>query len=242
MDFDDLETKFDSRVKLLILCSPHNPVGRVWTKEELTRLGEICLKHGVIVISDEIHEDLVYKEYMHIPFASISKEFAEHSITCTAPSKTFNLAGLQTSNILIPNPKLRTDFQNTLESNAITSPNLFGIVALQTAYEEGEEWLDQLLDYLHGNLDFLMEYVEKNIPQIKVIKPEGTYLVWLDFRPLGMDPLSLENFLLEKAKVAFDDGYIFGPGGEGFERINIACPRSLLKEGLDRVSKAINSR
>jgi len=161
MDFDDLETKFDSRVKLLILCSPHNPVGRVWTKEELTRLGEICLKHGVIVISDEIHEDLVYKEYMHIPFASISKEFAEHSITCTAPSKTFNLAGLQTSNILIPNPKLRTDFQNTLESNAITSPNLFGIVALQTAYEEGEEWLDQLLDYLHGSLDFSWNTLRK---------------------------------------------------------------------------------
>ena len=242
MDFDDLETKFDSRVKLLILCSPHNPVGRVWTKEELTRLGEICLKHDVIVISDEIHEDLVYKEYTHIPFASISEEFAEHSITCTAPSKTFNLAGLQTSNILIPNPKLRTDFQNMLESNAITSPNLFGIVALQTAYEEGEEWLDQLLDYLHGNLDFLMEYVEKNIPQIKVIKPEGTYLVWLDFSALGMDPLSLKNFLLEKAKVAFDDGYIFGPGGEGFERINIACPRSLLKAGLDRVSRAVNGQ
>jgi len=128
-----------------------------------------------------------------------------------------------------------------LESNAITSPNIFGIVALQTAYEEGEEWLDQLLDYLHENLNFLMEYVEKNMPRIKVIKPEGTYLVWLDFRSLGMDPLSLKNFLLEKAKVAFDDGYIFGPGGEGFERINIACPRSLLKEGLDRIARAVNS-
>jgi len=241
MDFNDLETKFDSRVKLLILCSPHNPVGRVWSKEELTKLGEICLKHNVIIISDEIHEDLVYKEYTHIPFASLSEEFAMHSITCTAPSKTFNLAGLQTSNIIIPNPKLRNDFQNMLESNAITSPNIFGIVALQTAYEEGEEWLDQLLDYLHENLNFLIEYIEKNMPQIKVIKPEGTYLVWLDFRSLGMDALSLKNFLLEKAKVAFDDGYIFGPGGEGFERINIACPRSLLKEGLDRIARAVNS-
>jgi len=199
------------------------------------------LKHDVIIISDEIHEDLVYKEYTHIPFASLSEEFAMHSITCTAPSKTFNLAGLQTSNIMIPNPKLRNDFQNMLESNAITSPNIFGIVALQTAYEEGEEWLDQLLDYLHENLNFLMEYVEKNMPRIKVIKPEGTYLVWLDFRSLGMDPLSLKNFLLEKAKVAFDDGYIFGPGGEDFERINIACPRSLLKKGLDRIARAVNS-
>lgn len=241
MDFDDLESKFDSRVKLLILCSPHNPIGRVWGKEELMRLGEICIKHGVIVISDEIHEDLVYKEYKHIPFASISDEFAQNSVTCTAPSKTFNLAGLQTSNFIVPNSKIRTEFKNMLENNAIMFPNTFGIVALQAAYEHGEEWLDELLDYLHGNLDFLLRYIKENIPKIKVINPEGTYLVWLDCRELGMDPIALKNFMLEKAKVALDDGYVFGQGGEGFERLNIACPRSLLEEGLNRIAKAVNS-
>lgn len=240
MDFEDLEKKLDSRVKLFILCSPHNPVGRVWKRGELVKLGEICLKHGVMVIADEVHEDLVYKKYQHVPFASLAEEFSQNSATATGPSKTFNLAGLQTSNIIIPNSRLRLEFKNTLEKNAIISPNLFGIVALKAAYTQGEEWLDELLDYLQGNLDFLVSYIDGNLPQIKVVKPEGTYLVWLDCRKLNMDPISLKNFMLNQAKVALDDGYIFGPGGEGFERINIACPRSLLEEGLRRIMAAVN--
>lgn len=237
MDFEDLEQKVqDPRAKVLILCSPHNPVGRVWTKEELTRLGKICLENDVIVISDEIHCDLVYKKYKHTCFASICEEFLANSITCFAPSKTFNLAGLETSVIVIPNPKLRQEFQNVVLPR---TPNLFGTVALEAAYRHGEDWLDQLLDYIEENLRFLKEYLATRIPRIKVIEPEGTYLAWLDCRDLGMDAQSLEKFMLEKAKIWLDEGYIFGPEGQGFERINLACPRAILREALERLERAI---
>lgn len=191
MDYDDLEQKAkDPRTTLMILCSPHNPVGRVWTKNELTRLGEICLKHKVTVISDEIHEDLVYKKYKHIPFASISTEFAYNSITCFAPSKTFNLAGLQTSCIVIPCSRRRQLYANVIESNAINRPNVFGAVALEAAYTYGEEWLNQLLDYLQGNLEFLTEYINQNIPEIKVIKPQGHIWYGLIAASLALMPKS----------------------------------------------------
>ncbi len=242
MNLEDLEKKFDGRTKLLILCSPHNPVGRVWTEEELKALGNLCLDHNVLVVSDEIHSDLVYKEYKHTPFASISDEFAQHSIICTSPSKTFNLAGLQTSIITIANPILRNEFLNMLEDNGMMSPNIFGIVALKASYTYGAEWLDELLNYLKENLEFLIRFLEERLPSIKIIKPQGTYLVWLDFRSLGMTPQELSNFLLKKAKIALDDGFIFGQGGEGFERMNIACPRSTLEEGLIRIEKAIKVR
>jgi len=210
MDYKDLEEKAkDPRVKLLILCSPHNPIGRVWTKEELTKLGEICINNDIIIISDEIHLDLILKGYKHTPFASISEKFAQHSVTCTAPSKTFNLAGLQTSNIIIPNERLRTYFSQTLESNAIMMPNSFGIVALRTAYNEGEEWLEQLLEYLNKNVDFIEEFIKEKMPEIKFIKPEGTYLAWLDFTALGKDEKELEIIMHKKAKVALDEGYVF---------------------------------
>lgn len=240
MDFEDLEKKAsDPRAKLLILCSPHNPVGRVWTKEELTKLGKICLKHNVTVISDEIHGDLVYKKYKHIPFASISKEFADNSVTCFAPSKTFNLAGLQTSCIIIPCPIKRKLYENVLTSNAIGNANVFGLIALEAAYTYGEEWLEQLLDYLQENINFMKEYIEENMPELNVIEPEGTYLVWIDCRKLGLTGKELEDLMLNKAKIWFDEGYIFGPEGEGFERINIACPRAILKEALERMKNAI---
>ena len=250
MDYEDLEKKFGPRdlvmspvpcrTKMIIFCNPHNPVGRVWTKEEITRMGEIVIRHGGIVISDEIHCELLFKGSKHIPFATISKEFEQNCIVCMAPSKTFNLAGLEASSIIIPNPKLRTEFNN-VRAGIQPRPNAFGFIALEAAYRDGDEWLEQLLDYLQGNLEFLVEYFEKRIPRIKVIRPEGTYLVWLDCRELGMDALTLKNFMNRKAKVGLDHGYLFGPSGAGFERLNIACPRTTLEDGLRRIERAVNS-
>jgi len=242
IDFVDLEEKLKSGAKMLILCNPHNPVGRVWRREELMKIGELCLQYHVMVVSDEIHSDLVYPGQKHIPYAALSEELAMNSIVCTAPSKTFNLAGLQTSNIIIPNPELRLIFKEMLARNGMSHPNIFGLVAMEAAYNEGEEWLVQLLDYLKGNLNFLLQYLERNVSRVKVIVPEGTYLVWLDFRELGLKPKALQAFLLKNARVAMNAGYTFGPGGEGFERLNIACPRSVLQEGLERIARAVNSR
>ncbi|WP_257346686.1 MalY/PatB family protein [Pseudalkalibacillus decolorationis] len=241
MDYEDLERKIDADVKMIILCNPHNPVGRVWTKEELNKLGEICIKHNVLIVSDEAHLDFIYKDTIHTPFARISDEFSEHSITCTAPSKTFNIAGLQMANIIIPNDELRKTFTETIDNLYLGLSNTFGIVAAENAYRSGDDWLDQCLDYLKGNLDYLTQFIETNMKQIKVIQPEGTYLVWLDCRELGMDARQLEQFLQKEAKVAFDEGYKFGPGGEGFTRINIACPRSVLEEGLKRIERVVNN-
>lgn len=241
MDFEDLESKMGPDVKMIIISSPHNPVGRVWTKEELTQLGEICLKHNVLVVSDEIHFDLILKGHSHTPFASISEEFALNSIICTAPSKTFNLAGLQTSNIIIPNKNIREQFTNTIESLFIGMTSTFGLVATESAYRYGDEWLDQLLEYLDQNLAFLTNYINQNIPELKVIPTEGTYLVWIDCRELGLEAKELEHLMQKEAKVALDEGYIFGKNGEGFTRVNIACPRSILEEGLRRIEKAVKS-
>ncbi|WP_035294188.1 MalY/PatB family protein [Clostridium sp. KNHs214] len=240
MDLQDLEKKITNRTKILILCNPHNPVGRVWSKKELTALGEICLKHGVLVVSDEIHFDLIYKENKHTVFASISEEFAQNSITCTAPSKTFNIAGFQTSNIIIPNDKLRNLFSIELENLAINDPNIFGCEALIAAYNSGAQWLDDLIDYLKGNLDFLISFIEKRIPKIKVVKPEGTYLVWVDCSGLNMNGEEMREFFVKKVKLGLDDGIMFGEEGEKFQRVNIACPRIILKEALERIEKEAN--
>lgn len=239
MNFDDLEEKFASGVKMMIFCSPHNPVGRVWMREELERLGQLCLTYDVLVISDEIHCDLIYDGYRHIPFASLSSELASHSIVCTAPSKTFNLAGLQTSNLIIPNKKYREAYKSSVNLTGIHHPNVFGITALETAYRQGREWLNQLMHYLQGNLELLTLFFARELPQIGVTHPEGTYLVWLDFRALGLEPKDLQEFLVHKAGVGLNAGFGFGPGGEGFERINIGCPRSVLEEGLGRIKTAI---
>ncbi|SFJ75539.1 MalY/PatB family protein [Thermoflavimicrobium dichotomicum] len=241
MDFADLQQKLDHGVRLLILCSPHNPVGRVWTKEELTRLGEMCLERNVLVVSDEIHCDLVYKGYTHTPFGAISEDFAQNTIICTSPSKTFNLAGLHTSNIIIPNPRLRQIFKKAIEDHYLQFTNTFGVLATESAYRYGESWLDQCLEYVSKNLEFLIQYLEKHIPEIQVVKPEGTYLVWLDCRNLGMDAKTLHQLLLKQAKVALSEGSTFGQEGEGFVRINIACPRSILREGLQRIETAIKN-
>jgi cystathionine beta-lyase len=203
-------------------------------------MGEIAIQNGAVVISDEIHCEILFDGYQHTPFASISKEFEQNCIICMAPSKTFNLAGLDVSSIIIPNRKLREDFIS-MQSGIVPSPTLFGYTAMETAYRYGDEWLEQILDYLQGNLDFLLEYLEKKIPDIKVIKPQGTYLIWLDCRELGMDKLVLSSFMLDKAKVGLEDGFIFGEAGSGFMRMNIGCPRSILKEALIRIESAVNS-
>ncbi|OIK12979.1 cystathionine beta-lyase [Bacillus sp. MUM 116] len=239
MDFADLEAQIDSSVKMLILCSPHNPVGRVWTREELTLLGEICLKHNILIVSDEIHFDLVYNEYKHVPIASISEALAKQTITCFSPSKTFNIWGVQTSVVIIPNCDLRERYNREINSMAIGWATPFGIAALESAYRFGEEWLDQLIDYLKGNVDFVESYLQNNIPQIKLVKPEGTYLLWLDFRELGFCMEELDQFMLQKARLALNEGHIFGQGGEGFMRMNIACPRTTLEKALLQLERAV---
>jgi cystathionine beta-lyase len=240
MDFGDLETKCkDPEVKMAILCSPHNPVGRVWTRDELVEFGRICIENNVLIVSDEIHGDLIYHDHVFTPLAKISDAFAQNSVICTAPSKTFNMAGLQTSCIIIPNHDLREQFQKTLQSDGLFGVNAFGAVALQTAYDHGEGWLQDVLEYIEGNLDYFEAYVDENIPQLNVIRPEGTYLVWLDCRRLELGMTELQQLMSEKARLYLDDGFIFGSEGEGFVRINIACPRKVLVEAVDRIREAV---
>ncbi|MGI6661908.1 MAG: MalY/PatB family protein [Bacillota bacterium] len=240
MDFEALERAFaESGAKAMILCSPHNPVGRVWSREELVRVGEIALKAGAVVISDEIHCELVLKGYKHIPFASISPEFEANSITCFAPSKTFNVPGMHCSVAIIPDEDMRKRF-NEARVGIQGTPAFLAIIAMEAAFRHGDEWLEQVLDYIEGNLEFLIKYMEERIPAIKPVRPEGTYLVWLDCRGLGIeDPKELQKFFNEKAKVGMNAGYTFGPGGEGFMRMNIACPRSTLEEALKRIEEAV---
>ncbi len=242
IDFKDLEEKCKTpRVKLLILCSPHNPVARVWTKEELTKLGKICNKHNVLVISDEIHCDLVLPDQTHVPYASITKKFADKSITCTAPSKTFNIAGLKTSNTIISNKILREKLAITMQNVSIRSSGIFGGLALETVYNECEDWLEDLLVYLKSNFDFMVKYFEENIPGAVVFDLEGTYLAWVDFRALGLDPKKLDEIIKKEAKVGLDDGAMFGESGSGFQRFNLACPKSILEEALGRIRDSLDS-
>jgi cystathionine beta-lyase len=241
-DYEDFEEKAkDSLTKIFILCSPHNPVGRVWTKEELKKLGDICLEHDILMIVDEIHHDLILPGNKHTVFSTISEEFEQKSVICTAPSKTFNLAGLQVSNIIIPNEKLRPSFIHTIvNKNGIEIPKSFGIVAMIAAYNEGEEWLDQVLRYINLNFLFLKKSVENNLPGVKYIEPEGTYLAWVDFNSLGLSDENLKDLILNKANVALDDGKLFGLGGEGFQRINVACPKLILEETMNRIKRIVN--
>ena len=241
IDFEDFEEKIvQNHVKLFVLCSPHNPVGRVWTVDELRRMGEICLKHDVKVVSDEIHSDFVYEGRKHYVFSTVDPAFEDISIICTAPSKTFNLAGLQVSNIFIPNTQIRKAFKRQVSAAGYSQVNMIGLHACQAAYETGREWLEELKVYLKGNLDFARGYLEENLPQIKLIEPEGTYLIWLDCRALGLPEEKLEHLIVHEAKLWLDSGAIFGAVGEGFERINIACPRAVLKEALERLHRAVS--
>lgn len=240
MDYEDIESKIKD-VKVFILCNPHNPVGRVWTREELTRLGEICLKHNVLVISDEIHSDIILKNHKHTPFASISKEFRENTITCMAPTKTFNLAGLQSSFLVISNPYYYEVMDKAFSILDIKRNNAFSLVATEAAYNYGEDWLYELIKYIEDNVDFAIDYIKNHIPQLKVKKPEGTYLLWVDFSNLNVDKEDLKNALINKGRIALSDGSSFGIGGDGYYRINLACPRSMVLEGLKRIEFAIKS-
>lgn len=242
MNFDHLQECLDEKVKLLFLCSPHNPGGTVWRKDELERLGEICNNNGTIIISDEIHSDLIFSGHQHIPTASISDEASRNTITLISPSKTFNLSGLTTSVAIIPNSDLRRQFLQTLHRLHWTIPNVLSLAAFEAAYRHGEEWLEQAIAYLEKNLDFLMSFFHSEIPQIKVIQPEGTYLAWLDCRALGMSPNEIKELMVGRAKVGLNDGALFGSGGEGFQRLNFACPFPVLKEALERIKQAAYPR
>lgn len=239
MDYEDIESKIKD-VKIFILCNPHNPVGRVWTKEELKQLGDICIKHNVKVISDEIHSDIIFKGYKHIPFASICKEFEQNSITCMAPTKTFNIAGLQMSQVILPNEDDYKALDSAFARIDIRRNNAFSLVATEATYNNGEEWLTDFIDYLEGNMDFAVDYIEKNMPKLKVRKPQGTYLLWVDFSELGLSDEEVAKFLVENAKVALNNGPSFGIGGQGYQRINLACPRSMVEEALTRIKNAID--
>ncbi|MGB4589122.1 MAG: MalY/PatB family protein [Clostridiaceae bacterium] len=240
IDFEDLEIKTsDPRNKVLLFCSPHNPVGRVWTENELIKVAEICLRNNVLIVSDEIHFDLIMPGYSHTVFAKI-EGVLDHLIVCTAPSKTFNLAGLQTSNIIIPHKGLRDAFREELAKNAIFDLNALGYKACETAYNECEPWLDELIEVIFENHKILKEHMEKNHPEIVVYSLEGTYLQWMDFRSLGLERKELEKMLQNDAKIYLNLGYMFGVEGEGFVRMNIACPTHILKEGLERLSNAID--
>ncbi|WP_270182225.1 MalY/PatB family protein [Alkalihalobacillus sp. CinArs1] len=239
MDFEDLEQKVkDPAVKMLLLCNPHNPVGRVWTCDELTTLANLCVQHDVLIVSDDIHFDLILKGNEHTLISTLSSEIEANTITCISPSKTFNIAGLQASAIVIPDEKKREQYEDYMKKMGLFAPNALGILGIEAAYTHGEKWLDELLIYLEDNLSYLTAFIKENLPEIRVIQPEGTYLVWLDFRSLQLNHEELEAFIQNEAKLALDEGYIFGEGGKGFERINIACPRSTLEKGLKQLENA----
>ncbi|WP_024345033.1 MalY/PatB family protein [Lacrimispora indolis] len=239
IDFEDFERKAEQyHIKLFLLCNPHNPVGRVWTREELERLGEICIRRDIIVVSDEIHQDFVFKGE-HLVFADLSEELKNRTITCTSPSKTFNLAGLQISNIFIANQQLRRRFRRQVGAAGYSQLNTLGLTACEAAYRYGEDWHDQLMEYLRANISYVREFLKERIPAIQFIEPEGTYLVWLDFRELGLTEGEREDLIVKKAGLWLDSGAMFGPAGEGFERINIACPRSIVKQAMESLERAV---
>ena len=241
MDFEDLEEKVkDKNIKLAILCSPHNPVGRVWSREELRTFGKICIENGVLIIADEIHCDLVAPEVVFTPFLKVNELFLPNTIVCTAPSKTFNLAGMHLANTIIADEHLRKDYKNYMVVNSVAGGlNPFSLIAAEVAYNKGGDWLEQVLIYIWANYEFLKEFIDKYLPRIILTKLEGTYLAWVDFRCLNLEPQSLEDLIQNKAKLLFNQGYIFGDEGIGFQRINIACPRKVLELGLWRLKEAI---
>ncbi len=241
IDFDDLERKVDEKVKVLFFCSPQNPGGSVWRKEEIEQLMELCIKHNIIVVSDEIHADIVYEGHKHLPTASVSDEVACNVLTFNAPSKTFNIAGLSTSYSIIPDNGLRKKYHEALERIHVHQGNIFGAIALKAAYDEGEEWLDELLAYLKRNINYVVQFIEDNIPDIIPVMPESTYLLWLDCRRLPFQNQDeLNSFMINKAKLGLNNGVSFGPGGEGFMRINIASPLHIIKQAMEQLRKAIN--
>ena len=241
MDLADFEEKIiREKVKLFFLCNPHNPVGRAWTREELEKIGDICYKHHVLIVSDEIHADFVYNR-KHQVLVNLKKEYEEITITCTAPSKTFNIAGLQVSNIFIPDNQLRHRFKRQIAASGYSQLNAAGLVACEAAYRYGEEWYNGVKAYIRENISFTKKFLEERIPKVKMLEPEGTYLVWVDFRALGLSNRELEDLIIHKAGLWLDSGAIFGVAGEGFQRINVACPRVTLQTALEKIETAVNN-
>ena len=239
IDFDSFEKQImDNDVKAYILCSPHNPVGRVWTLEELTKLGEICLRHGVIVFADEIHADFVFEDNKHIPFASISPEFEQGSVTFTSPSKTFNTAGLQIAEVIAHNKEIRNKIRSTTSGMGYAEVPVTGLAAMKAAYTECDEWVDSLVAYIYGNVTYMENYIKEQIPRLRMTHPEGTYLPWVDFTGLGLKRRELEELIRNKAKLWLDAGYIFGESGEGFQRFNVACPQATLTRAMEQLEKS----
>ena len=237
-DFKDLKSKIDENTKLLLLCNPQNPGGMVYTHEELTELANICIENNIMIISDEIHSDLIFGEHKHIPIASVSEKMAQNCLVFMAPSKTFNVAGLTSSVVIIPNKANFIRYERAMGVGHLGMGNIFGTVALEAAYTHGDDWLEQMLEYLWGNYQLLENFFETKLPKVKVMKPEATYLVWLDFTEYGMKKRELLNFASEKAKVGLNDGGMFGTGGDGWLRLNIGCPRTVLEEALERLERA----
>ncbi len=239
IDFEDFERKIvNNKIKLFLLCNPHNPSGRVFTREELTRMGDICLKYGVIVVSDEIHNDFIFKGE-HTVFSNVKKEYEDIAVICTSPSKTFNLASMLISNIFIPNRRLKAKFRKAVDAAGISQLGVLGLVATETAYEKGEEWYEAMLTYIRSNIDFVKNYVKEQLPGVNVIDGEGTYLLWLDFRKTGLNVKELDRRIVYDAKLWLDSGKIFGKTGEGFERINVATSRAVIRECLERIKNKV---
>ncbi|KAB2334703.1 pyridoxal phosphate-dependent aminotransferase [Cytobacillus depressus] len=238
IDFNDFEDKLKEGVKLFLLCNPHNPGGRVWSKEELHKMGELCYQYNCLILSDEIHSDLVFGPHKHIPIAALDDKFSDIVITCVAPTKTFNLAGLQASAVITANKKLRRAFEEVQHKQGYSRLPTFGSIGMEAAYQFGEDWLDELLTYVHENVQTAKSFIQEHVPTIKVMEPEGTYLLWLDCRELGLDDQEIKERLLYKGKLALEPGTKYGTGGEGFVRMNIACPREILLDGLERLKKA----
>lgn len=240
IDFADFERQIiDNQVKLFILCSPHNPVGRVWTKEELTTMADVCIKHHVLIVSDEIHMDFVFKPYRHHVLVDLNENYRDYVITLTAPSKTFNLAGLKLSNTMIANQKLKKKMDKVYDDLSVHAGHSFGLAATQAAYNHGDAYVDEMVDYLYENLVFMDRFFKENCPKIKIVQPQGLYLVWVDFRELGLTDRELKSFLLTKAKLWLNDGLIFGREGSGFQRINIATPKALIEKALNQLLSAL---
>jgi cysteine-S-conjugate beta-lyase len=241
MDYDALIASIDSQTKMIIISNPHNPVGRVWSREELNNLADICLKNNILILSDEIHCDLVLPGFTHTPMASISEKIADITITCIAPSKTFNLAGLSTASVIISNTALRKSFNRVVENLHVNGGNIFGTIASIAAYSYGHQWLDSLLTYIDNNIDYVEDYCSKMIPEIIPIKPEATYMIWLDCRKFGMNGKELRSFFINNAGIGMNEGSTFGPGGEGFMRMNIATTYQTVMKAMEQIEKAVSS-
>jgi cysteine-S-conjugate beta-lyase len=239
MDFDSLRRSITVNTKMIIISNPHNPVGRTWTRGELKILGEICLENKILILSDEIHCDLMLPGFIHTPIAGISDDLADITVTCIAPSKTFNLAGLSTSSVIISNPVLRKYFNKRIDSLHVGNGNIFGNIASMAAYSEGYDYVDELMKYIDGNVRYVQKYCNEHIPEIVPVRPESTYMIWLDCRKLGMTGKELQNFFVQKAGVGFNEGSQFGPGGEGFMRMNLGAPIATVKKAMEQIESAV---